>query len=565
MAGRRKRPLARGFVNQKILESLISGDKYGYEIIKEVKDKSDGKIELKQPSLYSSLKRFEQKGLISSYWGDSDIGGRRHYYSITEVGKNYYYQQLNGTADDDLLDDDEEQHDQLSIDAPTLEYSDVYDETHSSFEIDQNESDISTPKYNVSNDDLNQPNQFLTDDILQKMKQQYNVEDIEDEEDWIEEQPSITQNLFTIKEEDQHIQQDMFETIASETISNDEVVPNFENIQQLKQQDVDTLEIEDEYDTEKKPIPLIEEQPINYMDWEDMKKQATIKKSFDMDDHSIVSPSTKEQYNKKVFLDQDERIDVANNVNISLNSTKQYNVKDRYTQNKEQSYEEIKKDDIDYKSILGELFVSKDKTSQPDYETMVTKELSWEDEAIINEPTSSKQSSHTPQLNKQLNIKYYEPIVRESSSQNFVKSNKINFLQSCILAPIICLQALILFFIQMKTPSLLLDGKLPKIAMAVYIAVFSIAIAIPLITLFIYMINPNKRKKRMYHTKNFVWNGIIAMFACLLLVITINMLCGCRTHNWQQYFAQIFVPAILSTNFIIHPLIKGGLIYKVKD
>ena len=91
MPARHKRPLARGFVNNKILESLLDGDKYGYEIIKEVKEKSGGKIELKQPSLYSSLKRFEQKGLISSYWGDSDIGGRRHYYSITEVGKNYYY------------------------------------------------------------------------------------------------------------------------------------------------------------------------------------------------------------------------------------------------------------------------------------------------------------------------------------------------------------------------------------------------------------------------------------------------------------------------------------------
>ena len=40
----RKRPASRGFVNNIILESLLSGDKYGYEIIKEVEDKSNGKI-----------------------------------------------------------------------------------------------------------------------------------------------------------------------------------------------------------------------------------------------------------------------------------------------------------------------------------------------------------------------------------------------------------------------------------------------------------------------------------------------------------------------------------------
>ena len=83
----RKRPASRGFVNNIILESLLSGDKYGYEIIKIVEEKSNGKIILKQPSLYSSLKRFETKGFITSYWGDSDIGGKRHYYTITETGK----------------------------------------------------------------------------------------------------------------------------------------------------------------------------------------------------------------------------------------------------------------------------------------------------------------------------------------------------------------------------------------------------------------------------------------------------------------------------------------------
>ena len=87
---KRKRNASRGSVNNIILRTLSNGDKYGYEIIKEVEEYSNGKIVLKQPSLYSSLTRFEEKKFVSSYWGDSDIGGRRHYYHLTDEGLEYY-------------------------------------------------------------------------------------------------------------------------------------------------------------------------------------------------------------------------------------------------------------------------------------------------------------------------------------------------------------------------------------------------------------------------------------------------------------------------------------------
>ena len=77
----------RGSVYTIILKALQSGDKYGYEICKEIEEKSNGAYILKQPSLYSGLKRLEAQKDVYSYWGDSDIGGRRHYYSLTEKGK----------------------------------------------------------------------------------------------------------------------------------------------------------------------------------------------------------------------------------------------------------------------------------------------------------------------------------------------------------------------------------------------------------------------------------------------------------------------------------------------
>ena len=79
--------LIRGHINTIILRSLYDGDKYGYEIIAEIEHKSHGQYSLKQPSLYSALKRLEKDGYITSYWGGSVSGGRRKYFSLTDEGK----------------------------------------------------------------------------------------------------------------------------------------------------------------------------------------------------------------------------------------------------------------------------------------------------------------------------------------------------------------------------------------------------------------------------------------------------------------------------------------------
>ena len=71
-----------------VLDSLSSGSKYGLEIIEYISQKTGGNYILKKPSLYSCLTRMEKKGLVSSsYWGESDLGGKRHYYTITNDGK----------------------------------------------------------------------------------------------------------------------------------------------------------------------------------------------------------------------------------------------------------------------------------------------------------------------------------------------------------------------------------------------------------------------------------------------------------------------------------------------
>ena len=77
-----------GQVQYLILDSLSDGSKYGLEIIEYITKKTHGGYILKKPTLYSCLTRLEKKGLVSSsFWGESEFGGKRHYYALTDEGK----------------------------------------------------------------------------------------------------------------------------------------------------------------------------------------------------------------------------------------------------------------------------------------------------------------------------------------------------------------------------------------------------------------------------------------------------------------------------------------------
>ena len=81
--------LIRGHINTIILRSLYDRDKYGYEIINEINEKSHGQYTLKQPTLYSALKRLETQGYIQAYWKTDEVsaGGRRKYFRLTDSGR----------------------------------------------------------------------------------------------------------------------------------------------------------------------------------------------------------------------------------------------------------------------------------------------------------------------------------------------------------------------------------------------------------------------------------------------------------------------------------------------
>ena len=77
----------RGHTDTIILAQLMRGDNYGYEINKNILERTRGEYGLKEATLYTAFKRLEQSGLIASYWGDDGPGARRRYYAITDAGR----------------------------------------------------------------------------------------------------------------------------------------------------------------------------------------------------------------------------------------------------------------------------------------------------------------------------------------------------------------------------------------------------------------------------------------------------------------------------------------------
>lgn len=70
-----------------ILAILQSGESYGYQIIKHVRQASGGTLDWSSALLYPVLHRLEKEGLIRSQWKLSEKGRMRRCYLITDLGR----------------------------------------------------------------------------------------------------------------------------------------------------------------------------------------------------------------------------------------------------------------------------------------------------------------------------------------------------------------------------------------------------------------------------------------------------------------------------------------------
>ena len=76
----------RGLLTFWLLLLLHERPMYVFEMGQELLDASLGTITADEKSLYRALRRFEATGLVESTWQPSEVGPRRRYYHLTELG-----------------------------------------------------------------------------------------------------------------------------------------------------------------------------------------------------------------------------------------------------------------------------------------------------------------------------------------------------------------------------------------------------------------------------------------------------------------------------------------------
>lgn len=78
--------LAKGHLDLLLLNVLRAGPQHGYAVISELRDRTDGVLDLPEGTVYPALHRLQDDGLLASDW--EDVGGRRRrVYRLTDEGR----------------------------------------------------------------------------------------------------------------------------------------------------------------------------------------------------------------------------------------------------------------------------------------------------------------------------------------------------------------------------------------------------------------------------------------------------------------------------------------------
>lgn len=78
--------LMRGTLDLLILRSLTV-PLHGLGIARRIAQMTQGSFDVKPGSLFPALYRLEERGLVTSEWGESDTRRRAKFYRITKLGK----------------------------------------------------------------------------------------------------------------------------------------------------------------------------------------------------------------------------------------------------------------------------------------------------------------------------------------------------------------------------------------------------------------------------------------------------------------------------------------------
>lgn len=618
--------LIRGHIDTIILKALQDGDRYGYDIIKEIEQKSGGKYLIKQPTLYSCLKRLEVQGFVKSYWGSKSIGGRKKYFTLTDMGKELFLRNqhdwkysrdvidslisdedfgeneivsdndnnvadMSGETNPEALADDSVKSDELEVTQNNVDITrQSSDSASNENAVDENANinlDIIEQNNTVSSEDIENAN--LTETIVSQ-ESENNVETNQNR-DVNDVQNSVNENDDTEREVES-------ESVNSDDDINvcDESSALIDSIYAQQQSDSYIKDVENAEYTPTEPISSNEYFNDSFYDYGDnvSESDCSIIERADVSDQNANSDGSGElnlsdDYNSAadettIWRKKSDRS--SENSQSNASNSEFFSYHETGASNNSEEIESII--EHEYSSVIASLIENNTISTGGSSANIRTEGYDFDDGSdtsnIVRYNESDNVSNDEAERIEKSDLGALREEIRESSgeklairthsdatikkfnSKHYYYANRLRLLKNGILYAFMLIEICCCFyFIEVKHNSF----NVTKFNLYMYIAAVILATSMPVYAFAKALSDYYYRKRINFSPRNSVLFSIAVFILVSMIVFFLNVYAGLLVGEVNNYISTLILPIVLSTNFIVDAVTFNALYkshsYSIED
>lgn len=618
--------LIRGHIDTIILKALQDGDRYGYDIIKEIEQKSGGKYLIKQPTLYSCLKRLEVQGFVKSYWGSKSIGGRKKYFTLTDMGKELFLRNqhdwkysrdvidslisdedfgeneivsdndnnvadMSGETNPEALADDSVKSDELEVTQNNVDITrQSSDSASNENAVDENANinlDIIEQNNTVSSEDIENAN--LTETIVSQ-ESENNVEtnqnrDVNDVQNFVNENDDTEREV-----ESESVNPDDDINVCDESSA------LIDSIYAQQQSDSYIKDVENAEYTPTEPISSNEYFNDSFYDYGDnvSESDCSIIERADVSDQNANSDGSGElnlsdDYNSAadettIWRKKSDRS--SENSQSNASNSEFFSYHETGASNNSEEIESII--EHEYSSVIASLIENNTISTGGSSANIRTEGYDFDDGSdtsnIVRYNESDNVSNDEAERIEKSDLGALREEIRESSgeklairthsdatikkfnSKHYYYANRLRLLKNGILYAFMLIEICCCFyFIEVKHNSF----NVTKFNLYMYIAAVILATSMPVYAFAKALADYYYRKRINFSPRNSVLFSIAVFILVSMIVFFLNVYAGLLVGEVNNYISTLILPIVLSTNFIVDAVTFNALYkshsYSIED
>lgn len=551
--------LIRGHVDTIILKSLYNEDKYGYEILNEIKDKSKGMYTLKQPTLYSCLKRLEKQGYIRSYKGDTSNGAQRVYYSLQPAGRAFlesdqHQWEFSRTIIDSLLSDEEFDPEKHVAPFDPSNFRPLTRRSRSSSDDDFDEVAVPSTPVSDAGNDFSQPEEFYippeTDappvDEYDDIPHEYIGTTYPEERSvtpseggfkpYYGEFNGVRDYAGNPSEKEDAASCDKAESSPSYDDDIKEYYVSDESVDESPSDEESSYAESDDDDVEEYDAPAPRVEPVFYGDERADEKALFADSERDEKKDDYTAPKSYSVYTGG----KDDTDSAARDESFS----KLYDKKPYEEPKKEvRTYDTNVSADERYDDYSGRQTINYIDSFDSIYSVPMTQVTpSAGSSASVSEDDEKINYLSTSELKSKMMAEGYNlrPYVKKNTSEYYINqyyfSTKLNRDSSVITYLIYSIGVLIAYF-----------STAPKFGhnVGALIGFLAAGLLYPIVTFVAYCVDPKKRIKANFNAKNALINSLIVIVNAIIIIVLVGFLaCGARIDNIDSMIRPVIIPLV---------------------